>query len=381
MQKQFLLPLKVVLQTNFNFKKNNIMNKITYLIMMLFVLVSCTPEIKPKKETPKFEDLKLFSAASKLFQPITNYVDSSKNNFTPAKVELGKTLYYDTKLSPKGNNSCNSCHNLSTFGVDQLSFSPGDEGKLGGRNSPTTLNASLHTMQFWDGRAKDVEEQAGMPILNPVEMNIPNEQFLLDRLSKIDYYQKLFKDAFPNESNPITYTNIRLAIAAFERTLLTPSAFDNFLNENDNALTAQQKRGLEVFINTGCATCHNGIALGGNSFQKFGAISDFRTLTKSKNADNGLFDITKNELDKDNFKVPSLRNIEHTYPYFHDGSVKDLKEAIKIMAKVQLNKTLAQSELDDIESFLKSLTGEVSAYAKTPPSILGADATPKNKRK
>lgn len=355
--------------------------KTTIISLVLLVAVACKPELKVEKEQPKFEDLRLFSKAIKLFKPLSNQSDSLANFLSPAKIELGKTLYYDTRLSAKGNNSCNSCHNLSTFGVDNLPFSPGDEGKLGGRNSPTTLNAALHFAQFWDGRAKDLEEQAGMPILNPVEMNMPSEQFLIDRLSTIDYYQKMFKDAFPNEANPISYTNLRLAIAAFERTLLTPSAFDNFLNENESALTTEQKRGLEIFINTGCATCHNGIALGGNSFQKFGAIKDFRAFTKSNNNDKGLYDITKNELDIDMFKVSSLRNIEHTYPYFHDGSVKDLKEAISIMAKVQLNKNLSISEIDAIESFLKSLTGEVSEYAKTPPAILGIEAIPQNKRK
>lgn len=354
---------------------------IIFALILSVVALSCKPELKTKKQTPQFEDLMLFSAAIKQFKSINNYVDSTSNKLTPAKIELGKTLYYDTKLSPKGNNSCNSCHNLSTHGVDNLPFSPGDEGGLGGRNSPTTLNASLHFLQFWDGRAKDVEEQAGKPILNPVEMNIPNEQFLIDRISGIDYYKDLFKQAFPNDPNPISYTNIRLAIAAFERTLLTPSAFDNFLNEDEHALSAQQKRGLDIFINTGCTTCHNGIAIGGNSFQKFGAINDYRKFTKSKGTDNGLFDITKDELDKDMFKTPSLRNVEHTYPYFHDGSVKSLKDAINIMAKVQLNKDLSATEIEDIESFLKSLSGNVSEYAKTPPAILGNDVTPKNKRK
>jgi cytochrome c peroxidase len=359
------------------------MKKLWYAGVIALFAISCKqPELKQEKQTPTFDDLMLFSKAIKVFQPIQGACDDSgKINLTPAKIELGKTLYYDTKLSPKGNNSCNSCHNLNSYGVDNQSFSTGDEGGLGGRNSPTTLNAAFHLAQFWDGRAKDVEEQAGMPILNPVEMNMPSEQSLVDKLSQVDYYRDLFKKAFPDDPNPVSYQNIRTSIAAFERTLVTPAAFDKFLLEDDHALTAQQKRGLDLFITTGCTTCHNGADVGGNSFQKFGVLADYRTYTKSTGADKGIFDITQNEADRDKFKVPSLRNIEHTYPYFHDGSVKDLKTAIEIMAKVQLNKTLSADELNDVEAFLKSLTGEVSEYAKTPPAILGADATPANKRK
>lgn len=353
------------------------MKKVLYLATLIVAIVAC----KEKVSANKAEESDLLKLAKSFFEPITGPAnDGGKYDLSAEKIELGKTLYYDTKLSPKGNNSCNSCHNINTFGVDNLPFSPGDEGKLGGRNSPTTFNAAFHFVQFWDGRAKDVEEQAGGPILNPVEMNMPSEKAVEEKLAKIDYYQTLFKKAFPNDPNPITYKNIQTAIGAFERTLVTPSAFDKYLQGDENALTAQQKKGLDVFINTGCITCHSGIALGGTMFQKFGLYADYRTFTKSNSTDQGLFDLNGDESQKDFFKVPSLRNIEHTHPYFHDGSINDLKEAISIMAKAQLNKELTPTEIDDIAAFLKSLSGEINDYAKTPPTILGNDITPKNKQ-
>src|SRR5690606_4157549 len=225
------------------------------------------------------EEEKLLAQAQTIFKPVPEIAENPKNPVTPEKVKLGKLLYFDTRLSLKGNNSCNSCHNLTTFGVDNLALSPGDEGEVGTRNSQTSFNAALHTMQFWDGRAKDVEEQAGMPILNPVEMNIPSKEFLIKRLKAIDLYKEHFALAFPEEKDPLTYTNIEKAIGAFERTLITPSKFDTYLIGDVNALTHEEKKGLQTFINEGCTTCHNGVALGGNSLQKFGAIEDFRQYT------------------------------------------------------------------------------------------------------
>jgi cytochrome c peroxidase len=287
-----------------------------------------------------------------------------------AKVKLGHVLYYDTRLSKEGNNSCNSCHNLSKFGVDQLSFSPGDAGKLGGRNSPTVLNAALHSFQFWDGRAKDVEEQAGMPILNPIEMAIPSKEFLMKRLSETELYPSMFKAAFPSDPAPLTYANLQKAIGAFERTLITPSRFDKYLAGDKTALTVQEKKGLVTFFNVGCNTCHNGTLFGGNQFQKFGVHDDYWKYTGSKVIDKGVFDLTKDETKMYVFKVPTLRNVEHTYPYFHDGSVKDLKEAVKIMATTQLKYDLSDSEAEKLVAFLKALTGEVPAFAQTTPTVL-----------
>lgn len=304
------------------------------------------------------------------FKALPAVAENPENPITPAKIELGKALYYDTRLSKTGNNSCNSCHNLATFGVDNLATSKGDAGKFGERNSPTVLNAAFHSFQFWDGRAKDVEEQAGMPILNPVEMAIPSKDFLVKKLSGIKEYQDMFAAAFPNEKASLTYENLQKAIAAFERTLVTPAPFDKYLNGDMSALTQEQVDGLKTFMEVGCTTCHNGASLGGNTFQKFGVSADYRTILKPKVNDEGKKKATKAESDKDMFKVPGLRNITKTAPYFHDGSVKDLSEAVKIMASLQLNKNLTEAQTTSIVKFLESLTGEVPASAKEIPAML-----------
>lgn len=346
------------------------------------LLQACGGPRQEADKAPSYDDLKLFSEAAGLFGALPADADTNLNPITPAKVELGKLLYYDTRLSLTGNNSCNSCHNLATYGVDNEATSVGDDGGRGGRNSPTTLNAAFHSFQFWDGRAKDVEEQAGGPILNPVEMHMPDKATVEQRLAAVTYYPELFKKAFPGSASPITYQNIQLAIGAFERTLVTPSPFDQFLQGDDHALSPEAKLGMRSFIDAGCASCHNGAQLGGNSFQKFGVFHDYRKLcTKSGGKDNGLADLNKNPEDKDKFKVPSLRNIEKTWPYFHDGSVKELEEAVAIMAKGQLNKDLSETEVTNIVEFLKSLTGEVPAEAKVPPAILGEHAVLQKDRK
>ncbi|MCS7073741.1 MAG: cytochrome-c peroxidase [Bacteroidia bacterium] len=312
------------------------------------------------------------SLAEKLsaFKPLSA---PSGNGASDPKVKLGLYLYHDKRLSKNQTISCNSCHNLATFGVDNLPTSPGDSKKNGERNSPTVLNAALHSAQFWDGRAKDVEEQAGMPILNPVEMEIPNEKFLIDRLKKVGLYQDLFKQAFPEEKDPITYTNLRKAIGAFERQLITPSRFDEYLNGKKDALTVAEKKGLMSFVTLGCPTCHNGPLLGGNSFQRFGAFGEYWKLTGSKKPDVGRKAITKNDADEFVFKVPSLRNVTKTAPYFHDGSVAKLEDAIKIMAQLQLNRPIQDDEAKNIATFLNSLTADVPAEYKTAPKELNSN--------
>lgn len=312
------------------------------------------------------------ATARSTFQALPDKADNAENAVTEAKVALGKMLYYDTRLSKEGHQSCNTCHNLATYGVDNKPTSPGDAGNPGPRNSPTVLNAALHSSQFWDGRAKDVEEQAGMPILNPIEMAIPSEKFLTDRLAGVDMYQKMFKEAFPDDAAPISFTNLRLAIAAFERTLLTPSRFDEYLKGNSNALTVAEKKGLKTFLKLSCTTCHMGSLLGGNIFQKFGLYGNYWELTGSDPVDEGRSVITGNEAEKYMFKVPSLRNVEQTAPYFHDGSVASLDKAMKIMAKLNLNVELTDEQVADLVTFMKALTGEVPASAKQVPQELAS---------
>jgi cytochrome c peroxidase len=286
------------------------------------------------------------------FEPLPAAIIDEKKN--AALIALGKKLYLDPKLSVNDTISCNSCHQLNNFGVDSQPTSPGHEGKRGGRNSPTTFNAALHIAQFWDGRAKDVEEQALGPILNPIEMGMPSEAAVVDKLKKIDEYKAMFAEAFKDEKDPIQYKNVGKAIGAFERTLITPSRFDDFLKGDENALNDAEKRGLQKFIHMGCANCHNGVAIGGNSYKKIGLIEEYKT------SDEGRFAVTGLETDKKVFKVPSLRNITKTAPYFHDGSVKTLDEAIEEMAEHQLGRKVGPGFVEDVKAFLGSLTAKDS---------------------
>ncbi len=332
------------------------------------------------------EDVKLLEEARKYFKPLPEVAESKENPVTPEKVLLGKMLYYEPRLSKSGWISCNSCHNIATYGVDNLPTSIGHRWQLGPRNAPTTLNAALHVAQFWDGKAKDVEEQAKGPILNQIEMAMDSPEDVVKRIKSIPGYLDLFKKAFPKDKDPITYDNIAKAIAAFERTLLTPSRFDRFLKGDMNALSEEEKEGLKVFIEVGCVSCHDGVAVGGNKFARFGIVEayweatrDYVSLEKpTMPMDVGKFAVTHKKEDLYIFKVPSLRNITRTYPYFHDGSVWNLEDAVQVMAKVQLGKKLSQEQVDKIVAFLKALEGEIPKHALElpvlPPSAKG---TPK----
>ena len=349
-------------------------------VLILFFMISCGDKKSPKKNVMEQQmeaqkasaalEAQIGERARSTFQALADKAENPNNLMTDAKIKLGKILYFDTRLSKDGTQSCNTCHDLNTFGVDNKPTSPGDDGGLGTRNSPTVLNSALHTTQFWDGRAKDVEEQAGMPILNPVEMAIPSEQFLIDRLSKVELYQGLFKEAFPDESTPLTYINIQNAIAAFERILLTPSKFDDYLKGNANALSVDEKEGLKTFMEVGCTTCHMGSLLGGNMFQKFGVYGKYWESTGSDPIDEGIFTETGNVSEKYMFKVPSLRNIEKTGPYFHDGSVASLEEATKIIAKLNLNIDLSDEQVTNLVTFMNALTADLPDDVKQIPAEL-----------
>ena len=325
----------------------------------------------------------LHQIASGLFAPLPEQMDHPDFELTGEQVELGKMLWYDTRLSLSGGFSCNSCHNLATYGVDNLPTSLGHGWAVGPRNSPTALNAALHDTQFWDGRAADVEEQAQGPILNPIEMGMPSAEFAVDRISSIPTYVELFETAFPGADTPLTYTNIANAIASFERTLTTPDRFDAYLRGDTDALSDLEQRGLQVFINTGCAGCHNGAALGGNSLQRFGVVEAYWEATRefvtvdspTMPMDVGRFAVTHDEADLYSFKVPGLRNITRTYPYFHDGSVWSLEDATQIMARVQLGRELAADDLEAIMAFYESLEGDIPDYALQLPVLPASTET------
>jgi cytochrome c peroxidase len=333
-----------------------------------------TTEQKIDISTLPEADQALIKSASALFGILPDMAENKVNPSNEAKVELGKMLFHDPRLSKSGAISCNSCHNLASFGVDNLPTSIGHKWVLGGRNSPTVLNAALHSTQFWDGRAKDVEEQAKGPVLNPVEMALPHEHFATEKIASIVAYQELCAKAFPGQEKPLTYDNIANAIGAFERTLITPSRFDSYLKGNASALNDAEKKGLQTFMNSGCNACHMTATFGGNMFQKFGVTKNYWELTGSKNKDEGRSLITKNDGEKYFFKVPSLRNVTRTYPYFHDGSIWDLKQAIAIMAELQVGKKLSEEEVNDIALFLETLTGEIPQSAKILPTLPASSA-------
>lgn len=338
---------------------------------LIAITLALTATITAAGESSAPDPAQLLAQAKGLFQPLPADAQIAEANpeTTPALVKLGQQLYFDPRLSASGNISCNTCHNLATFGVDNLAKSPGMNAQLGGRNSPTVLNAALNASQFWDGRAQDVEEQAGGPLLNPVEMALPDKEAAVRRIADIPGYVEAFKKVYGKDSK-VTFTGITKAIGAYERTLLTPSPFDKFLKGDTSALNTAELRGLQAFMHNGCISCHQGINLGGTQFQKFGLVDGpYWKFTGAKAHDEGRFEVTKAEGDKFIFRVPNLRNVERTYPYFHDGSVNSLHQAVKIMGMAQLGRELPENEIDDIVAFLGSLTGEIAESARVLPIL------------
>ena len=316
------------------------------------------------------EDKALLERAQATFKPLPDLAEMQKvRPFTEEQVKLGQQLWYENRLSKGNTVSCNSCHNLATAGVDNMPTSAGHKSQFGARNSPTALNAALLGSQFWDGRAADVEEQAGGPLLNPVEMANATEADAAAKIAGIPEYQEKFKAAFP-EDGAVSFKNITTALGAFERTLLTPTRWDDYLKGNVSALSEQERKGVRAFIDNGCIACHSGVNLGGAMFQKFGLVDGpyWKHIDDPKH-DKGRADVTKKAEDEFFFRVPGLRNVERTYPYFHNGSVWELDKAVNIMAKAQLGKTLAPEETENIVAFLKALSGNVPESARTMPEL------------
>lgn len=298
------------------------------------------------------------------FQALPAAMESRKNPITEDKVRLGRMLYYETRLSRNQELSCNSCHMLDKFGVDHERFSTGFKAQKGNRNSPTVYNAAGQVAQFWDGRAADVEEQAKGPVLNPVEMALPNDQSAVAVLKSMPEYVAAFRKAFPGQAGPVTFDNMAKAIGAFERKLVTPSRWDKYLKGDKTALTAQEQAGFNKFVDTGCQACHMGAYVGGQMFQKLGLVKPYPDQT-----DPGRFAVTKQESDRMMFKVPTLRNVEMTAPYFHNGSSPALEDAVRKMAEYQLGRKLTDSDVKLIVTWLKALTGAVPADYIKPPAL------------
>ncbi|MGH9679766.1 MAG: cytochrome-c peroxidase [Candidatus Acidiferrales bacterium] len=317
----------------------------------------------------------LMKAAQQSFKPIPSMVPAVKNNaITRAKVELGKMLFFDPRLSASQIISCNSCHNLGTGGVDAGPTSIGHEWQKGPRRAPTVLNAVFNVAQFWDGRAADLKAQAKGPMQASVEMNA-TPALVEKTLNSMPGYIDVFKKAFPDEDSPVTFDNVAKALEAFEATLITPGApFDQYLEGDENALNAQQKEGLKLFMDKGCSACHNGINVGGRAYFPFGVVEKPGADILPPN-DKGRFAVTKTASDEYVFRAGPLRNVALRAPYFHSGQVWSLKQAVGIMGASQLGQKLTDAEEGSIVAFLESLTGE-QPHVELPILPTRTDTTP-----
>jgi len=335
------------------------MNQRTILMISSIAALLSATLTSSGAETPP-DAVALRAKAKAVIQPLPDKMPGAEKDL-PATIALGQKLYFEKRLSVNGKQSCNDCHMVdqNRAGVDNEATSEGVHGKRGDRNSPTTLNAGFHFVQFWDGRAKDLVEQAKGPVLNPVEMAMPDEKEVITRLETDADYPKLFKAAFPGEEKPITYQNFARAVAAFERTLITHDRFDDFLKGDDKAMKPQELQGLDLFLTVGCTTCHVGPTIGGNMYQKIGLIHPYANTN-----DVGRIKVTNEEGDEYRFKVPSLRNVALTYPYFHDGQARELRSAVKQMAYMQLGKDLTDNELSSLTAFLNTLSDKTRKASK-----------------
>ncbi|MUG32516.1 cytochrome-c peroxidase [Psychrobacter sanguinis] len=368
-----------------NAHQNNPRKEVTYALvgvigfLLLVLLIALSGYFRPggqhvvsnESEDTQDTELGAESTSNTDVKPLISVRDEPVETIkveaieSPKKVELGKMLWFDTRLSKSGTLSCNSCHDLAKGGTDNIPTSVGHNWAEGPINSPTVLNSRYFLAQFWDGRAKDLMDQAGGPIENPIEMASSHE-YVEQVLNSIPEYKALFNEAY-GSSGDVTIDQVTEAIALFEDTLVTPnSRFDQWLAGDDSAINEQELNGYKLFKDSGCIACHNGATLGGSSFQKFGVFEKYTT----QNLSEGRYAVTGKEEDRHVFKVPTLRNIELTYPYFHDGQVDSLAEAVNIMGKIQLNRTYEPQETEDIVAFLKTLTGDQPQITlpKLPPS-------------
>jgi cytochrome c peroxidase len=314
-------------------------------------------------------DEDLLKQANKIFGPLPQVIVSEKNPITPEKVKLGQMLFYETRISVDGTVSCARCHPIGLYAADGLRKSIGNNCKVNPRNAPTLFNAAGQISEHWIGNRADVEDQAKQSVIGPPSFGMPSYEAVENRIKEIRGYKELFKEAFPADTNPVTVDNFAKAVGAFERTLVTPSRFDAFLKGKTAALSGREKTGLRTYIGVGCMTCHFGPYLGGQLYQKFGVLEPYWKYTKSEPIDEGRYQVTKNEADQYVFKVPIHRNVAKTPPYFHDGSADKLEDAVWIMGKIQLGKDLSKSQVEEIVTFLKSLTGKIHEDALKVPLL------------
>lgn len=307
------------------------------------------------------------------FQPLPETMTSASNPMTEAKLNLGRMLFFEPRISRDQKVSCNSCHDLAKYGVDGAATSTGFQGQRGNRNAPTVYNAAGHFVQFWDGRAATVEIQAAGPILNPVEMAAPSPAYVVTVLKSMPDYVEAFQKAFPGTPDPVTFNNTALAIAAFERKLLTPSRWDQYLRGDKSVLTDAEKQGFVTFSQKECDRCHTGSLLGGHEFRKLGVKKNW-----PNQSDIGREKVTGNKDDKLMFKVPSLRNVAKTAPYLHNGEIVSLETVVMKMAEYQSGKKITKAEVDSIVAWLNTLTGTIPTEYVRPPALpASTERTPK----
>jgi cytochrome c peroxidase len=345
------------------------MKKIGYIALAAAFLIGMVSGASAADEVMK--------RAQGMFKPIPAKVPEMKGkSFTQAKVELGKMLYFEPRLSASALISCNTCHNVGMGGADFQETSVGHRWQRGPRNAPTVLNSVFNIAQFWDGRAEDLKQQAKGPVQASVEMNNTPEM-TIKALKSMPEYTAYFKKAFPGQPDPVTFDNMAEAIEAFEATLITPdSRFDKYLRGDGKALNATEKDGLKLFMDKGCGTCHGGINMGGAAYFPFGLVE--RPRSEIMAGDAGRYKITQSKSDEYVFKAPSLRNIELTAPYFHSGKVWNLKEAVQVMGSAQLGIALTMEEADKIAGFLKTTNG-IQPKVEYPILPAPTNQTPKPK--
>jgi len=322
-----------------------------------FALAIGAFDTKPAVARAADVDADLLNDARSNFQPLPEDMATPEFPITPSRVELGRKLFFDPRISVDGTVSCARCHQPALYGRDALPKARGAHDTL--RKAPTILNAALQFKAHWRGDRENVEDEAKQVLIGTFSFINPDYASAIARIKAIPGYADLFRKEFPGDPDPVTPDNWAKAIGAFERTLVTPSRFDAFLAGDARALSPEERTGLRKFVDTGCIACHNGVDVGGGIFQKFGVVEDYWTATGSQQPDKGRFDVTHDPQDTYVFKVPSLRNVAMTPPYFHDGSVRSLPEAVRIMAKVQLGRALSDQDTADIVAFLGSLTGKL----------------------
>jgi len=324
---------------------------------------------------PDDMDTTLLKQAQALFKPLPRDMAEPGSALTPERVALGRALFFDPRVSLDGTVSCARCHQPALYGTDGLSTSIGVKDRANPRNAPTVLNAALQFVEHWRGDRSSVEDQATKALTGPPSFGLPDNAAAVAKLEALGYRPQ-FAAAFPGAANPVTAENWGKAIGAFERTLVTPAPFDAYLQGQGLALGPAAKSGLRKFIDAGCTTCHNGVGVGGGSYQKFGLLKAYWQATGSRQPDKGRFEVTHNAADTYVFKVPSLRNVAMTPPYFHDGSVATLPEAVRVMADVQLGRKLTDADVRDIVAFLDSLTGALPNQFASAPVLAAAAFAP-----